>query len=58
MAKTHYHLDAMNAHRNQLSLAHLSTHSITSSFLEFEAMLNQCQLDIVALSETLLKDSK
>ena len=51
------HLDILNANRNRISISHLNTQSITSSFAEFEAMLMRYKFDIITLSETWLKDN-
>ena len=47
----------LNQYRQHLSVAHLNTQSISSTFPQFEAMLNIHQLDIITLSETWLKDN-
>ena len=44
-------------HRQHLSIAHLNTQSISSTFPQFVAMLNIHQFDIITLSETWLKDN-
>ena len=51
------HLNILNGYRNKISIAHLNTRSVTSSFPEFEAMLSKHQFDITTLSETWLKDN-
>ena len=51
------HLDTLNANRSRISISHLNTQSITSSFAEFEAMLTKHKFDIITLSETWLKDN-
>ena len=51
------HLNILNGYRNKISIAHLNTRSVTSLFLEFEAMLSKHQFDIITLSETWLKDN-
>ena len=50
-------LDILNEYKNKISIAHLNTRSVTSSFPEFEAMLSKYQFDIITLSETWLKDN-
>lgn len=51
------HLNILDANRNRISISHLNTQSITSSFAEFEAMLMRYKFDIITLSETWLKDN-
>ena len=36
---TDHHMNTLDANKNQISIAHLNTQSITSSFAEFETML-------------------
>ena len=55
---TDSHLQQLNAQRHNLSIAHLNTQSITSSFTEFELMLSRYKFDIITLSETWLKDNQ
>ena len=45
-------------HRCYTSFAHINTQSLPSSFDEFSLMMNRYQFDIVAVSETWLKDNK
>jgi exonuclease III len=47
----------LNTHRNHLSVAHLNTQSISSTFTQFEAMLKSHEFDVITLSETWLKDN-
>lgn len=56
-AVTDKHLNLLNEHNNKVSISHLNTQSITSSFPQFEAMLNRYKFDIMTLSETWLKDN-
>ena len=51
------HISTLNANRDRISIAHLNTQSITSSFAEFEAMLMRTKFDIITLSETWLKNN-
>ena len=51
------HLTTLDANRNRISIAHLNTQSIASSFAEFEAMLTRYKFDIMTLSETWLKEN-
>lgn len=51
------HLEILDSNRHHLSICHLNTQSLASSFAEFEVMLNEHKFDIVTLSETWLKDN-
>ena len=51
------HHQALNENRNRISICHLNTQSITSTFAAFERMLWSYQFDIITLSETWLKDN-
>ena len=51
------HLNILDANRNRISISHLNTQSITSSFAEFEAMVMRYKFDIITLSETWLKNN-
>ena len=44
------------SHREHLSIRHLNTQSMVSSFDEFHVMLQEHPFDILTLSETWLKD--
>ena len=62
-AETHDELNVetdniLNQHRQHLSIAHLNTQSISSTFVQFEAMLLSYKFDLITLSETWLKDNK
>ena len=46
----------LNQHRNHLSIGHLNTQSMLSSFDEFSVLLESHKFDVFALSETWLKD--
>ena len=48
----------LNQHRKHLSVAHLNTQSMKSTFTQFESYLSTHQFDIVTMSETWLKDNK
>ena len=52
------HLDVLKKHHCYTSVAHLNTQSLPSSFDEFSYMMNKYKFDIVALSETWLKNNK
>ena len=51
------HLTAMESNKSKISIAHLNTQSIASTFAEFEHMLMRFNFDIITLSETWLKDN-
>jgi exonuclease III len=50
-------INKLNENRKHLSIAHLNTRSITSTFPQFEAMLKSHEFDVITLSETWLKDN-
>ena len=52
------HLDVLKKHHCYIFVAHLNTQSLPSSFDEFSYMMSRYKFDIVALSETGLKDIK
>ena len=52
------HINMLSNHRCYTSVAHVNTQSLPSSFDEFSLMMNRYQFDIVAVSETWLKDNK
>ena len=45
-------------YHKHLSIVHLNTQSMGSTFDEFQVMINESQFDIVTLSETWLRDKK
>ena len=49
-----FHSQNLETNRNYLSIAHLNTQSISSTFDEFQVMLYQHLFDIITLSETCL----
>ena len=51
------HHRALNVNRNRISICHLNTQSLTSSFAAFQRMLWSYKFDIITLSETWLKDN-
>ena len=58
IANANHYLKALNeSNCNWVIFAHLNIQFINSSFPEFEAMSNQKQFDILALSKILLKDN-
>ena len=50
------HSEALETNRNHLSIAHLNTQSMSSTFDEFQGMLYQYPFDIITLSETWLRN--
>ena len=48
----------LDNYRQHLSVAHLNTQSMCSSFPQFEAMLDRHQFDLITMSETWLKENK
>jgi len=52
------HIEKIREHSKYLSIAHLNTQSMSSTFDEFQVMLKQNPFDIITLSETWLKDNK
>ena len=51
------HLALLNEHKNKLSIAHLNTQSLLSSFDEFSLMVNKYRFEIITVSETWLKEN-
>ena len=51
-------INKLEQYRKHLSIAHLKTQSIASTFPQFEVMLNSRNFDVITLSETWLKDNK
>ena len=52
------HPHVLKKHHCYTTMAHLNTHSLPSLFDEFSYMMNKYKVDIVALSETWLKNNK
>ena len=52
------HLNMLSKHRCYASVAHMNTQCLLSYFDEFSLMMNRYHFDIVAVSETWLKDNK
>ena len=48
------HSEALETNRNHLSISHLNTQSMSSTFDEFQVMLYYHHFDIITLSETWL----
>ena len=51
------HLDILKQHKCHTSIAHINVQSLLSTFDAFSLMMNTYNFDIVALSETWLKES-
>lgn len=51
------HQNALTANNSHLSIMHLNTQCMTSTFAEFTVLINSYNFDIIALSETWLKDN-
>ena len=52
------HLEKLDELQKHGSICHLSTESMSSTFDEFQFMMNQTNFDVIALSETWLKNDK
>ena len=52
------HTEKLKEYHKYLSIAHLKTQSMSSTFDEFHAMINENQFDTVTLSEIWLRDNK
>ena len=48
----------LDQNRNRTSIAYLNTQCLSSTFDEFHVMLNEYQFDIIAMSETWLKNNR
>ena len=53
-----HHKESLKHHHRHISIAHLNTQSLVSTFDIFHLMLENHKFDIVALNETWLKDNK
>ena len=53
-----HHIESSKHHHRHIFIAHLNTQSLASTFDAFHLMLENHKFDIVALSETWLKDNK
>ena len=54
--QNNFHSQALEANRNHLSIAHLNTQSISSTFDEFQVMIYQHSFDDITSSETWLRN--
>ena len=52
------HLKKLNENKNNTSIVHLNVQVLMSTYYEFSLMLGEYQFDVIALSETWLKDYK
>ena len=55
---TNEHLQKLDELKKQISICHLDTQSMSSTFDEFQCMINQTNVDVIALSQTWLKNDK
>ena len=55
---TNNHLEVINANKNLLKIFHINTQSLSSTFDEFLLTIKEYDFDIVAMSETWLKNNK
>ena len=52
------HLEKLDELKKHISICHLNTQSMSSTFDEFQLMINQTRFDVIAISETWLKNDK
>ena len=52
------HLEKLNGLKKHVSVCHLNTQSMSSTFAEFQFVINQTNFDVAALSEMWLKNVK
>ena len=52
------HAEKLKEYHKYLSIAHLNTQSMSSTFDEFQVLINENQFDTVTLFETWLRDNK
>ena len=52
------HVTKLQELKTHISICHLNTQSVTSTFDEFPFMVNESKFDIIILSETWLKNDK
>ena len=55
---TNEHLEKLDELKKHISICHLNTQSMSSTFDEFQFMINQTKFDVITLSETWLKNDK
>ncbi|CAB4036838.1 Hypothetical predicted protein [Paramuricea clavata] len=49
--------EALRNHPKHLSIMHLNTQSMVSSFNEFQTLVSDCPMDIITMSETWIKEN-
>ena len=54
--RNNVHSEALETNRNYLSITHLNTQSMSSTFDEFQILLYQDRFNIITLSETWLQN--
>ena len=52
------HVTKLQKLKTHISICHLNTHSMTSTFGEFQFMVNESKFDIITLSKTWLKNDR
>ena len=55
---TNEHLEKLDELNKHISICHLNIQSMSSTFDDFQFMINQTNYDVIALSETWLKNDK
>ena len=55
---TNEHLEKLDELKKEISICHLNTQSMSSTFDKFQFMINQTNFDVITLSETWLKSAK
>ena len=55
---TNEYLEKLDELKKHTSICHLNTQSMSSTFDEFQFMINQTRFDVITLSETWLKNDK
>ena len=55
---TNEHLEKLDELKKHIRICHLNTQSMSSTFDEFQLMINQTRFDVIAISETWLKNDK
>ena len=58
LSTTPTHVTKLQELETYISICHLNTQSMTSTFDEFQFMVNESKFDIITLSETWLKNDK
>ena len=55
---TNTHVTTLQELKTHISICHLNTQSMISTFDEFEFMINESKFDIITLTKTWLKNDK